>query len=281
MGAIEGWLYSRKRPFKEVIIKQIPISSKELTPEKSYIIGVLCGDGWISTNYRIGLSVCDKEFADYFQYCIEKVYAVKCSRSIRTRKKNNFTKNPKTQYIVSLCSKLVVKDLQKYSKSFKTFKWAVPEQIKNSKEITAEFIKGFADSEAHVRFRKGHSEINLCSGNLLALKQLKNLLENTFQIYSYLGDNGQGVPVIVITRYVCLNRFYNKIGLIVKRKQIALKNALSSYKRKGIRRYSTEFKIRAIDMLKNGMKHREIAKLFGTSHSNIYDWEKQFSNSST
>tara|TARA_Y100000310_G_scaffold240778_1_gene244681 strand:+ start:593 stop:1606 length:1014 start_codon:yes stop_codon:yes gene_type:complete len=275
-GTIDGWIYRGRGPYEEVLIKPISKSSEKLTKEKAYILGVLCGDGWISTGYRIGLGVIDKEFADYFQYCLEKVYGAKCSRTIRKRGYTNFSKFPKMEYIVSLCSKLIVNDLNKYSKSFKSKEWKVSFQIKRSpKDIQAAFIRGLADSEAHVRCRKGQSEINICSGNLDSLKVVRNLLYNSFNIKSYLGSNGYDVPVIVIGRYIYLKEFYSNIGFVIMRKQNNLRRSLESYKRKGLRKYSRKFKIEAMNLLKKGMKHRQIAKLLGTNHTNIYDWEKQ------
>lgn len=259
------------------MIKQIKKNSGKLTIEKAYVLGTLCGDGYISTEYRIGLSVCDKEFANYFSYCLELVYGLKCSRTVRSRKSTIFSSNPKPQFVVSLVSKLVVEDLQKYSKSFKSKEWQVPHQILNSQKIIqASFLKGLADSEAHVRFRKGQSEINICSGNLSSLKTVKNILEGTFGIISYLGDNGNGVPVIVVGNYFSLGKFYNEIGFIIKRKQNDLKKSLLSYKRKGIIRHSEDFKLKAVGLLQQGFKHREIAKILKTSHTNIYDWEKAY-----
>lgn len=275
-GAIDGWLYRGKKPYQEVLIKHILESSKELTKEKAYILGVLCGDGYISTDYRIGLEVCDREFADYFQNCLEIVYGLKCSTGIRKRKCNSFTNNPKDQYIVSLCSKLVIEDLQKYMKSFKSKDWIVPEQIKNTtKEIISEFIKGIADSEAHVRLRKGQSEITITSINYQALKDLQELLKEIYGIKSYPRRRKSIIFDLRISNYDSLFKYYNEIGFIIKRKQDNLERMFETYKRKGINRYSEEFKIKAMNLLKDGMKHRQIAKLLGTSHTNIYDWEKK------
>jgi len=53
-------------------------------------------------------------------------------------------------------------------------------------------------------------------------------------------------------------------------------NSLETYKRKGLRRYSEKYKLLAIELLKQGVKHRQIARLLGTNHTNIYDWEKKF-----
>ncbi len=277
MGAIRGWMYYNKKPFIEKIVTQISKNSKELTKEKAYILGTLCGDGYISTGYRIGLEVCNKEFAEYFKSCLEKAYGIKCSIGERTIKSTNFCKNPKIRYSVMLVSKLTVRDLKRFSKSFKSKEWKVPKQIINgSKEIQATFIRGLSDSEASVRFRKGQSEVYICSGNISSLLIVKEILKNRFNIDTHLEKLDWGVAKIVITKYICLKRFYDEIGFIIKRKQENLKRALDSYKRKGINRYSKEFKLKAIQLLKRGLKHREIAKLLGTSHTNIYDWEKLF-----
>jgi transposase-like protein len=60
-------------------------------------------------------------------------------------------------------------------------------------------------------------------------------------------------------------------------KQKALENALSSYKRKGIHRFSDEFKKMAVNMLQNGLKPSQVAKIVGTNSTNIYDWKKRYS----
>ena len=173
VGTIDGWLYRNKEPFAVKIIKQISSKSNDLTQEKAYAIGTICGDGYISTEYRVGLSVCDKEFANYFKYCLEKTYGVTCSSTERMRNKTNMSNSPRKQYVVSLVSKLIVEDLQTYIKSFKTKDWRVPKQILDStEEIQAAFIMGFADSEGSVRFRKGNGEITIHSTNKEGLREV-------------------------------------------------------------------------------------------------------------
>jgi len=90
LGVISGWIYRNKKPFVKRIITQIPEKAKELTEEKAYVLGTLCGDGWLSTGYRIGLNVIDLDFAKYFKKCFEKVYEIKGSITKRLRKPNNY-----------------------------------------------------------------------------------------------------------------------------------------------------------------------------------------------
>lgn len=278
IGVIEGWINKNKKPFIQKIISQIPESSKELTIKKAFILGALCGDGYISTGYRIGLSVCDEEFADYFKESFEEIYKVKCSKTTRLRKNTNFSNSPKPNFNISVVSKLVVEDLFRYSASFKSKIWELPQQVVDAPiEIKSAFLRGLYDSEAHVRDRKGQSEINLCSGNNNSLLKVKKMLENDFQIKTYEGKNNSGVSVIVITKYDSLIKFRDLIGFTINRKQDALSHALNSYKRKGIIRYTEEFKNLAMELRNAGLKHKQITILLGTNCANIYDWEKRTS----
>jgi len=276
-GSIDGWLYCNKKPFQLKIIKQIPQESKELTPEKAYILGTLCGDGYISTGYRIGLGVSDKDFADYFQCCLEKVYGVKCFTRIRIMKPNKFCKNPKPRYVVSQVSKLIVKDLNKYSASFKSKEWRAPRQIMEApKEIQSCFIRGFADSEGSVRARKRNTEFTLCSGNPDGLRDIESMLNNMFGIKATFSKRENEVSRLTTSDYVSLLKFKEDINFTIRRKRFILEKGLTNYKRKGLRKYSLEFKLKAMNLLKQGMKHKEIAQLLGTNRTSIYNWEKLY-----
>jgi len=276
-GAINGWIYHNKKPFVKSILNQVPESSEILTKEKAYILGTLCGDGWISTGYRIGLNIIDKDFADYFQHCLKKVYRIKCSNKQITRKPTNFLSTYSKQHAIVLVSKLVFQDLQRYHHNFKTKEWRVPKQIlESSKETQAEFIKGFADSEACVKDRPRNREITLCSGNFEGLDDIQQMLIKTFNINSNYSIRKNGVHILTTSDYNSLNIFYNQIGFTIKRKMNKLENGLKRYKRKGIKKHSENFKQYAMHLLNYGLGHREIAKILNTNHTNIYDWEKQY-----
>lgn len=269
LGTIDGWLYFGKKPFKTKILNQISETSKNLTKEKAYVLGVLCGDGYISRGYRVGLEACDKEFVEYFQQCLERTYVLKTSRSERIRVK-------KPHYIVYLVAKLVVEDLEKYC-SFGSRDWQIPKEIiVSNMELKSAFIQGFCDSEASVRYRKGSCEISIYSKNKQGLRKLRQLL-GTFGINSKIILSPTRTDYLSIMDYRSLNNYHKHIGFVIKRKSNRLKKGLDSYKRKGIRRYSDKFKIKAMKLLKSGLSHREVSKVLETSHTNIYDWEKQIS----
>ena len=187
----------------------------------------------------------------------------------------NFCVNPKQQYVLLLRSKRVVEDLLSYTQSFKTFEWTVPEVIKlASKDIQSSFIRGFADSEGSVKNRHRNRELTLCSGNFEGLEGVRQMLLSTFGINSYYIKRKTSVFVIAISDYRSLEKFRNEIGFIIKRKQEKLEAGLAHYKRKGIRRYSSEIKQQALKMLQEGKTHVEIGRILGTSYANVHDWEK-------
>lgn len=268
IGAINGWIYHNKEPFKKKIIKQIPKTSAKLTLKKAYLLGVFCGDGYISTWNRLGLEVCDKEFADYFQSCLERGYNQKASRSKRIRVK-------KQHYIVSLASKRIVEDLERYivfkDKNYKN--WRVPEQIKNApKNIQAAFIRGFADSEGSVRFRKGATEIALYSGNKAALKEIQKILLIVFNIDSNIRLATKTVFGLYISSYKSLKNFYDQISFTIRRKRNNLRKGLTSYKRKGLNKYSKETRRRAVELFRKHKNYREVERITGINRGSVHDW---------
>jgi len=75
-GAIQKWIYRNSKPFQYSIIKELKWGYEKLTVEKAYIFGVLCGDGYLSTNNLIGLKVTDLDFAEEFARCMKEVYGL-------------------------------------------------------------------------------------------------------------------------------------------------------------------------------------------------------------
>lgn len=281
-GVIDGWIYYNKRPFQEVIIHKIPEKSRLLTKEKAYLLGVLCGDGYIRIHksghgFLVGLNVCDEDFADEFVKCLKEVYTLPPSKKFRKYRATNFCENPKSQFAVNLTSKLVVYDLLRYSKSFKTKEWKIPKQIlESSLEIKSNFLKGLFDSEGTIRLkRKGHAYLQICSGNNCSLLKVRDLLKKDFDIDLKIGYNNVNVMVLYSENYKNIKNYYNKIGFSIKRKQEKLLYCLSTYKRKGLRKYNKEFKLKVLGLLKEGYSTREIGKMLNFNYTNIYDFIKQ------
>lgn len=278
-GALYDWIHTNKRPFQDKILNKISSQSKFLTKEKAYILGVLCGDGYIRITksghgFLVGLDVCDEDFADEFRRCIKEVYDLLASKKIKTPGPTNFSTNPKQMYVINLTSKLVVKDLLQYAKSFKTKEWAVPEEILSSNtKIKSAFIRGLFDSEGSVTLKRpGGVYLSVCSGNKNSLLKIKEILKYNFDIDLSV-FNDKSVVRLKSSGYKNIKNFAEKINFTIKRKRENLEWGLSTFKRKGVRRYSLDFKKKALELLEKYEDPNFVASLVGTNPSNIYDWK--------
>jgi intein-encoded DNA endonuclease-like protein len=241
-----------------------PIIDDKLTEERAYILGVIGpGDGYIGdARYEIGLSVIDKDFADFFQYCLESTFRLKTSRILEAPhalSKNYF-------YRVSLYSKKVCEYLRKtYNIDFKEDNWRVPNQIKNSdKDLIGVYLKGFADSQGSV----GKRDLSMSSGNFIGLKEIK-LLFDTFQIRSTFYQDKDCFKIAIYGRK-SLEIFNEKIGFSLKRKADKLNRLLSSYKRNTIpRRVLDEKMPEIIKYLNEGNYKTNAARIFGVHRLTI------------
>lgn len=274
-GAIYDWIHTNKRPFQDKILNKISQQSKFLTVEKAYILGVLCGDGYISTNNRVGLKVCDEDFADEFRRCLREVYDLSPSKKFRIIKPTNFSTNPKPQYVISLTSKLVVNDLLEYSKSFKTKEWEIPKEIlKSDLKVKSAFLRGLFDSEGTACLKKpGGVYLSICSSNKLSLSKVKEILKKDFNIDLSV-VHYESIMKLKSVGYKNVKNFYNYINFTIKRKRDKLKIGLLTYTREGIRKYSFDFKRNTLFLLNKYKDHYFVGGLLGISPTLVYDWEK-------
>lgn len=278
-GAISDWIYTNKKPFQDKILSKILRQPNFLTEDKSYILGVLCGDGYLRIretfgHYLVGLDVCDENFADEFRRCLTSVYGLLPSKSKCYAKITNFTNNAKPRYRINLTSKLVVQDLLRYSKSFKTKEWQVPEEVLISDlKIKSAFLRGLFDSEGTASLKKPYGiYLSVCSGNKIPLLKVNDMLKNEFDINLLALDEGS-VLRLKSSSYKNAKNYHEKISFTIKRKRDNLAFGLSTYKRKGVNRYSLEFKKRALELLNKYEDYNFVANLLGISSSNIYDWK--------
>ncbi|MBU0963280.1 MAG: hypothetical protein KKD48_05230 [Nanoarchaeota archaeon] len=281
-GAISDWVYTDKKPFQEKILNKILPQNKFLSLEKAYILGVLCGDGYIrmdklGNGSLIGLDVTDEDFADKFRGYLNKVYGLLPSKKKRIENHTNFSNNPKPLYVINLSSKLAANDLLKYSKSFKTKEWEVPKEILENPDlkIKAAFIRGIFDSEGTASLKvSGGVYLSVCSGNKNPLLKIKEILKNDFSI-DLIVVYDKTVTRLKSAGYKNIKNFYNNINFSIKRKREKLRIGLSTYKRKGLRHYDKEFKLNVFSLLDQGFSACEIGKLLNFNRTNVYDFIKQ------
>ncbi len=204
-----------KEELKEKRLRRPTKDFSKLTPEKAYLLGVLCGDGHIRPG-AIRLEIrYDEEFIKRFTECLNTVYGLDF-RYKYYEKKNSF--------VMSITSEIISKDLLRYGR-FGTFEWSVPKDILKSSDtdIISNFLKGMYDSEGSVC----RSAITLGSvskrgidgmGKLLKLLGIKSKVSIYKEKYYYL----------YIFRKERFKIYREKIGFTIKRKQEKLDKVLAN-----------------------------------------------------
>ncbi|MBI3026801.1 hypothetical protein HYY70_01700 [Candidatus Woesearchaeota archaeon] len=244
---------------------------KELTLEKSYILGVVGpGDGFIEYRknngvYRIVLEAVDLNFIKYFIFCLEKVYGM--SAKVKSLKFRGFGIND--TFRVRLSSKQVVEDILSYNADFKEKTWTIPLAIKNaSKEIKSKYLQGFADSQGSVSLNP--KQIILCNQNFKGLKEIEELLSNIgIKNISY-NKNG-----VILCNRKNIEIFNELINFNISYKRERLATILNNYKVwKTPEKEILKLKPKIIELRKNGLSFPSIAKELDISTSAAYNHSK-------
>jgi len=185
-----------RRPTKEFF---------EMTKEKAYLLGVLCGDGCLCHN-SIRLEIrYDEEFIKEFSRCLKEVYGLDYHYHYYS-KRNSF--------VLYASSKIICEDLSRYGK-FGTFEWKIPKEILNDSngKFACGFLKGLFDSEGSAsRYVISMSSANK-TGIILASKLLSQL-----KIQNKVITTKRGYYILYITKRERLKSFKEKIGFTIKRK---------------------------------------------------------------
>src|SRR3989344_4522776 len=126
----------------ELIIKRLPESSKILTEDLGYILGVVYGDGHVSVKQRrVMLGVTDKEFAEKFKETIERWSGFKARFLTKIQKPDIYIKSRKLIYLTYIDSKEAAIFLKNFDRNI---------LLDSTTKIKSAFLRGFFDSEGHV-----------------------------------------------------------------------------------------------------------------------------------
>jgi len=215
---VEDWIYRGKMPW---LARWHPEPSKEL----AYIIGVLCGDGYVvkprKNIYDIELLVKDYEFAETFSKIMAKLLNKKYMKPVIWKKgrRNLIRVYYRSKAFYNWFKKQTLETLKEY--------------IEYSKEAVASFLRGLYDSEGYNYRCK---RIDLYNNDEDLLRYVQYLLERYFNITAtgpYInkeagGMSKKGIKVnhnnytIAISRKGSIQRFLNEIGFSIKEKQLGL-----------------------------------------------------------
>lgn len=184
------------------------ILPKKITPQLAYFCGVLAGDG------NIGFREKKKEYcikcvgnpADEIKYYKEIIKPlIKNLFNLEIEPKFH---DKKTTYGFSLYSKSVVKYLTEtigLPLGKKYDKLSIPKMFLKNKVLVRNFICGVADTDFHLRIRKGYYPV-ICgaSKSKSFMEEIKHCLEKeSFRVYMYeRRDNDKRVKKIVVTHRI-------------------------------------------------------------------------------
>lgn len=182
-----------------------------LSKEKAYILGVLCGDGFIcSKNIRFEIRK-DEDFIQEFTKCFTQVYGINYNYHFYAKK---------SSFVLYVSNETICSDLLRYGK-FGTFEWSIPKEIFQFKDekFASFFLRGIFDSEGS----SSRYCVSMSSANEKGIKEIGMLL-NKFAISNKIFKTKKGYYVLYITKRERLKRFREEIGFSIKRKMEPLNN---------------------------------------------------------
>lgn len=187
----------------------------KLSPEKAYILGVLCGDGHINKKMIRFEIRNDEEFIKKFSESFKKVYGL--NFNYKYYKKRN-------SLVLYVASEIICEDLLNYG-NFGTFEWRVPNEVMNSnnKNILSNFLKGIYDSEGSIT----KSCILMSASNKKGIKDISFLLKK-LGIENKIGITKINHYILWIFRKERFKIFRYRIGFTIKRKQDKLNEILKN-----------------------------------------------------
>ncbi|MEM2083352.1 MAG: LAGLIDADG family homing endonuclease [Nitrososphaerota archaeon] len=190
------------------------------SPELSYVIGTILGDGSIyfsGEDYRLELSVKDKEFAEEFGKCLAKILRKNKPYKPRWSEKGK-------RWTVEVRSILLYKFLSRSLEELKMY-------IEHSRNCASTFLRALFDGEAcsHVNAKRHRRELKLCNTNIELLNYAKYLLKRYFNINATGPHFNKKAIKNCYHLYIRANslfNFYKYIGFTIKRKQQKLIEAI-------------------------------------------------------
>jgi len=201
LGTLCHWFYHGYHPLGSSNIFDV-----EQSPELSYVIGAILGDGSLYNKNGKGLidlAVKDREFAEAFSDAISSVLQKKRNYKVQEYENGN--------YRVSVCSYQLFRFLKKPIEELEPYAKAYPNA----------FLCGLYDAEGSADSER----IRLSNTNPEIIELAKTLLKQLgFKFSVYYNPEHYGEYVLAIYRKEQLRRFAEEIGFTILRKQTKLES---------------------------------------------------------
>jgi hypothetical protein len=157
--------------------KKLGESARTASWELGYVLGVLCGDGFMNSLYVIGLHTTNYEFAEPFRMIVGKWSGIPTflREEDRQIKRPQFKKKMFHYYTTGIQAKEAYVFLKKLG-IFGTYSWQVPDVCYQYRKVAQGFLSGWFDSEGNVNIFQNHHRVRGFSVNHQGLVQIKKLL---------------------------------------------------------------------------------------------------------
>jgi intein-encoded DNA endonuclease-like protein len=228
---ISYWVNRKHKP-----LGKVNKFDEKPSPKLEYVIGAMFSDAYKyfnDENYRLGLTVIDKEFAEEFGKCLAKVLG-------RRKPYEPYWNENKKQWVVVGCSIQLFEFLNRPLEELRPY-------IEHCKDCVASFLRALFDAEGsiYVKIREGKKQrmLRLYNTNKELLIYAKYLLKKYFDIDAtgphltrksgkiFNFPNGKITKTTrdyysIYIRTNSLLDFYKHIGFTIKRKQQNLIEAI-------------------------------------------------------
>lgn len=215
------------------------------TEDLGYFCGLVMGDGSLYANendrghYRICFISAEEELVRHFNEALKSI-SVELHPLIYYKEAKSTTPDGrhyfKPIYRVFVNSKILVHALWQYKNQLGKYRWTIPDFL-TSEESLAGFLQGVFDAEGCVVFLPNghkypafHRWIQLTSKHSANLESAQKALANFGITSRILICAHNRYAILKISRRYNLMLFLKHVGFRLKRKQIRLEEAISTYK---------------------------------------------------
>lgn len=232
-----------------------------MSPSLAYVVGAVLADGCVfkSTAYIVRLDVMDKDFAETF---------CKCLKEVTTEYSPCLYQSKRGTWIAAVGSK----KLYLAMKGFK-LEWILEGEEKEKQ--ASMFLRGFFDGEGTVYASEPRAIYAYNTDYELMLFVQKCL--SVVGIYTNIHKKTDNR----VNRSLCyilgiygrenIQKYHNKVGFSIQRKQERLDKLIKSYV---TRQYNPQIYFKVMELSKQGLSVSEISKEVHLSHQRVFGWTK-------
>lgn len=224
---IDSWQKGRNLPACMATYhnyKPLKRGATKLTPDKGYVLGVLCGDGHMYASGKcVELQAIDLDFVEHFRDAVKRQYG-----KVGRIRGNVKLRSGNTVYRCWIHSVDMIRDLVGYFDNGRPLSktWRIPGAINQATPaVQVAFLRGLYDSDGHCRKDTGQVQFGLC--NKLAVLDVQELLiglgikSNFYTLHNKKRNKDYYTLHIPMGQLVC---FAGRVGFSIRRKELRLQS---------------------------------------------------------